>query len=262
MAAEDPAESGEIARPADPTATAEPAQPASPPPRRRGYTQTPLGRFVDTTASRAIGIIVNVLVILIVVMLVWSVVALGVVFDTLQQKDVMAIKELVLGVLTIFIIIEIFDLFREYLRSSHIRVTNLAEVSLAVVLRELWLLLLEGSTDWKLYIALATVVAAPAGFWWLAHGGIRRPRRRAKTSRGAARRRPGSSRRAQLHQRARLFGLGGFWYRWPPFSGRLAQWESARLTRGRSLVQIQHRPPFRPPLLPASTRPTPVCPKR
>ncbi len=146
--------------------------PGSAPPRRKGYTQTPLGRFVDTVASRAIGIIVNVLVILIVIMLVWAVAALAiVVFDTLQQLDVVAIKELVLGVLTIFIIIEIFDLFREYLRSAHIRVTNLAEVSLAVVLRELWLLLLEGSTDWKLYIALAVVVASLAGFWWLAHGG-------------------------------------------------------------------------------------------
>jgi uncharacterized membrane protein (DUF373 family) len=146
--------------------------PAGAPARRKGYTQTPLGRVVDGFASRAIGIIVNVLVILIVVMLVWAGVTLAVVvFDTLQMNDVTAIKELVLGVLTIFIIIEIFDLFREYLRSAHIRITNLAEVSLAVVLRELWLLLLEGSTDWKLYIALATVVAALAGFWWLAHGG-------------------------------------------------------------------------------------------
>lgn len=178
MATEDPAASAEIAQAADPTPTADPTPAAGPTPApgptpgRQGYTQTPLGRFVDTMASRAIGIIVNVLVILIVVMLVWSVVTLAVVvFDTLQQRDVTAIKELVLGVLTIFIIIEIFDLFREYLRSSHIRITNLAEVSLAVVLRELWLLLLEGSTDWKLYIALATVVAALAGFWWLAHGG-------------------------------------------------------------------------------------------
>ena len=238
MATEEPAASEAVAQPADPSPAAGPS------PRRKGYTQTPLGRFVDTMASRAIGIIVNVLVILIVVMLVWSVVALGVVvFDTLQQKDVMAIKELVLGVLTIFIIIEIFDLFREYLRSSHIRVTNLAEVSLAVVLRELWLLLLEGSTDWKLYIALATVVAALAGFWWLAHGGS--PPAEAPREDVVA---PQLDAVQVVKTRAPtnaqgLFGLGGFWYRWPPFSGRLAQWESARLTRGRSLVQVQHRPP-------------------
>jgi len=140
--------------------------------RTKGYTQTPLGRFVDAVASRAIGIIVNVLVVFTVIMLIWAVVALGVVVvDTVQQKDATAIKSLILGILTVFIIIEIFDLFREYLRSSHIRVTNLAEVSLAVVLRELWLLLLEGSSDYKLYFALAAVVAALAGFWWLAHRG-------------------------------------------------------------------------------------------
>lgn len=137
---------------------------------RKGYTQTPLGRAVDAFASRAIGVIVNVLVVFTVIMLVWAVVALGVVvWETVQQKDATAIKSLILGILTVFIIIEIFDLFREYLRSAHIRVTNLAEVSLAVVLRELWLLLLEGSTDWKLYLSLAAVVAALAGFWWLAH---------------------------------------------------------------------------------------------
>ena len=109
------------------------------------------------------------LVVLTVALLVWAVIALGfVIADTVQQRDATAIKSLILGILTIFIIIEIFDLFREYLRSAHIKVTNLAEVSLAVVLRELWLLLLEGSTDWKLYLSLAAVVAALGGFWWLA----------------------------------------------------------------------------------------------
>ena len=49
------------------------------------------------------------------------------------------------------------------MRSAHVKVTNLAEVSLAVVLRELWLLLLDGSTDWQLYLSLAAVVVALAG---------------------------------------------------------------------------------------------------
>jgi len=143
--------------------------PGATPTLGKGYTHTPLGKLVDAFATRAIGIIVNVLVVLTVGLLVWAVIALGfVISDTVQQRDATAIKSLILGILTIFIIIEIFDLFREYLRSAHIKVTNLAEVSLAVVLRELWLLLLEGSTDWKLYLSLAAVVAALGGFWWLA----------------------------------------------------------------------------------------------
>ena len=142
------------------------------PTRGMGYTQTPLGKFVDAFATRAIGIIVNVLVVATVGLLVWAVIALGfTIFDTVRQSDATAIKSLILGILTVFIIIEIFDLFREYLRSAHIKVTNLAEVSLAVVLRELWLLLLEGSSDWKLYLSLAAVVAALGGFWWLAQHG-------------------------------------------------------------------------------------------
>jgi len=143
--------------------------PGATPTLGKGYTRTPLGHLVDAFATRAIGIVVNVLVVLTVGLLVWAVIALGfVISDTVQQRDATAIKSLILGILTIFIIIEIFDLFREYLRSAHIKVTNLAEVSLAVVLRELWLLLLEGSTDWKLYLSLAAVVAALGGFWWLA----------------------------------------------------------------------------------------------
>ena len=150
-------------------AAGESRAPGATPTLGKGYTQTPLGKLVDAFATRAIGIIVNVLVVLTVGLLVWAVLALGfVISDTVQQRDPTAIKSLILGILTIFIIIEIFDLFREYLRSAHIKVTNLAEVSLAVVLRELWLLLLEGSTDWKLYLSLAAVVAALGGFWWLA----------------------------------------------------------------------------------------------
>jgi uncharacterized membrane protein (DUF373 family) len=163
-------------------AAGESRAPGATPTRGMGYTRTPLGHLVDAFATRAIGIIVNLLVVLTVALLVWAVIALGfVIADTVQQRDATAIKSLILGILTIFIIIEIFDLFREYLRSAHIKVTNLAEVSLAVVLRELWLLLLEGSTDWKLYLSLAAVVAALGGFWWLA------------TSRQAGDQRPGAA---------------------------------------------------------------------
>jgi uncharacterized membrane protein (DUF373 family) len=137
--------------------------------RPRGYIARGLGRVVDRVASAAIALVVDVLVLLMAIVLVWSVVALGIaIAHTISQRSAGDIKDLVIGVLTIFIVIEIFDLFREYLRSAHIRVTNLAEVSLAVVLRELWLLLLDGSENWQLYSALAAVVVALAVFWWLA----------------------------------------------------------------------------------------------
>jgi uncharacterized membrane protein (DUF373 family) len=137
--------------------------------RQRGYIGRGLGAFVDRIASLAIALVVDVLVLLMAIVLVWSVVALGIaIAHTISQRSAGEIKDLVIGVLTIFIVIEIFDLFREYLRSAHIRVTNLAEVSLAVVLRELWLLLLDGSENWQLYGALAAVVVALAVFWWLA----------------------------------------------------------------------------------------------
>ena len=125
--------------------------------------------LVDKSAAAIITIIVDILVVLMLVVLVWAVVTLGIaIFHTIAQRNVGNIKDLVVGVLTIFIVIEIFDLFREYARSAHVKVTNLAEVSLAVVLRELWLLLLGGSTDWKLYLALGAVIVALAFFWYLA----------------------------------------------------------------------------------------------
>jgi uncharacterized membrane protein (DUF373 family) len=136
--------------------------------RAAGYIRGPLGAGIDRLASLAITAVVSLLVLLMALVLVWAVVVLAiVVVETIRQQDVGHIKDLVIGVLTIFIVIEIFDLFREYLRSAHIKVVNLAEVSIAVVLRELWLLLLEGSENWQLYIALALVVAAVAAFWWL-----------------------------------------------------------------------------------------------
>jgi uncharacterized membrane protein (DUF373 family) len=61
-------------------------------------------------------------------------------------------------VLSVFIFIEIFNALVEYLNERRIRVTYLADATLAFVLREVWVTLYADGSSWQRIIALAVLV--------------------------------------------------------------------------------------------------------
>jgi uncharacterized membrane protein (DUF373 family) len=126
---------------------------------------------VDRFYAWGISIVINVLIVVTALALIYATIDLTIaLIEGFGAGATAEVKTLILGVLTIFIIIEIFDLFREYLHTGGIRVSNLAEVSLAVVFRELWLKLLEGSNDAAFFFSLAAVIAVLALLWYLSGG--------------------------------------------------------------------------------------------
>jgi len=68
-------------------------------------------------------------------------------------------RELVIDVLSVFVLIELFRTFTEYLEFHRVRLRVLAEVGIAFILREVFIGLYDRSIDWPQILALAAMLA-------------------------------------------------------------------------------------------------------
>jgi uncharacterized membrane protein (DUF373 family) len=68
-------------------------------------------------------------------------------------------RELVIDVLSVFVLIELFRTFTDYLEFHRVRLRVLAEVGIAFVLREVFIGLYDHSMDWSVILALAALLA-------------------------------------------------------------------------------------------------------
>ena len=68
-------------------------------------------------------------------------------------------RELVIDVLSVFVLIELFRTFTEYLEFHRVRLRVLAEVGIAFILREIFIGLYDRSMDWRQILALAALLA-------------------------------------------------------------------------------------------------------
>ncbi|HMC13586.1 MAG TPA: phosphate-starvation-inducible PsiE family protein [Gallionellaceae bacterium] len=68
-------------------------------------------------------------------------------------------RELVIDVLSVFVLIELFRTFTDYLEFSRVRLRVLAEVGIAFVLREIFIGLYDHSMNWTEILALAALLA-------------------------------------------------------------------------------------------------------
>jgi uncharacterized membrane protein (DUF373 family) len=68
-------------------------------------------------------------------------------------------RELVIDVLSVFVLIELFRTFTEYLEFHRVRLRVLAEVGVAFILREIFIGLYDRSMDWRNILALAALLA-------------------------------------------------------------------------------------------------------
>jgi len=111
--------------------------------------------------GHVVAIVVDVLVLLVLVALVRSVVGLTLeVFTLVVSSDSEAFKAVTTQVLTVFVFIEIFHSLIDYLENQRVRITHLADASLAFVLRETWIALYSGEVGWGHIVALAVLVLA------------------------------------------------------------------------------------------------------
>ncbi len=124
----------------------------------------PVAAFVDRVAGNAMSIFVDALVVLVLVALAWTVWLVGVdLYQGMTGAVEYEVKNLFIEILTIFIFIEIFHSLLGYLRDQRISITNLADVSLAIVFRELWIGLFGLQLSWPMVMAFAVVIVAIGG---------------------------------------------------------------------------------------------------
>jgi uncharacterized membrane protein (DUF373 family) len=71
-------------------------------------------------------------------------------------------RELVIDVLSVFVLIELFRTFTEYLEHHRVRLRVLAEVGIAFILREVFIGLYDHGIDWPQTLALAGMLAVLA----------------------------------------------------------------------------------------------------
>ncbi len=128
---------------------------------RAGSPAKPVAAFVDRVAGNAMSIFVDALVVLVLIALAWTVWLVGVdLYRGMTGVAEYEVKLLFIEILTIFIFIEIFHSLLEYLRTQRISITNLADVSLAIVFRELWIGLFGLQLSWEMVVAFAIVIVA------------------------------------------------------------------------------------------------------
>ena len=68
-------------------------------------------------------------------------------------------RELVIDVLSVFVLIELFRTFTDFLEFHRVRLRVLAEVGIAFILREVFIGLYDHSIDWPQILALAAMLA-------------------------------------------------------------------------------------------------------
>jgi uncharacterized membrane protein (DUF373 family) len=68
-------------------------------------------------------------------------------------------RELVIDVLSVFVLIELFRTFTDYLEFHRVRLRVLSEVGIAFILREVFIGLYDHSMDWTQILALSILLA-------------------------------------------------------------------------------------------------------
>lgn len=118
---------------------------------------------LERVQRRTMDAIIGVLVFLVLISLAWAVLTVaGDLIRSIGQPSFERFKVVTLEILTIFIFIEMFTLLLDYVRNQRLRLTNIVDATLAVVLRELWVQIYAGESTWELLLSLSGVVVALA----------------------------------------------------------------------------------------------------
>jgi len=126
---------------------------------RRGLALLPWG--MERLQRTIMNAIVDFLIFVVLVALGWG--ALSVVTDlaaSLGEPSFARFKIVTTEILSVFIFIEVFTLLVGYIRNQRLRLTNLVDASLAVVLRELWVQLYSGHAEAWFLLGVSTVLLA------------------------------------------------------------------------------------------------------
>lgn len=123
--------------------------------------ESPTSQWVDKFAGIGLSIFIDLLVLMVLVALAWTLWIVGVdLYHAVSGQVEFEVKNLFVEILTIFIFIEIFHSLLGYLRNQRIHIRKLTDVSIAIVFRELWIGLFGMQFEWPMVLAFAGVIIA------------------------------------------------------------------------------------------------------
>jgi len=91
----------------------------------------------------------------------WAVGA--VLFSAILTHHPEAISEIMVEILTVFILVEVLGVSVRFMRANRIDVRDLVDVTLAIIFREIWVGMFSGAVHWQELIALAALTAVLGG---------------------------------------------------------------------------------------------------
>jgi uncharacterized membrane protein (DUF373 family) len=146
-----------------------------------------LSAWVIRVVELVMSLVVDVLILVVVVAVARETVSLSlaIIDAVFGAFDKELLAETILEVLTIFIFLEIFHFFVDFLKNKTVNLANLVDVTLAIVFREVWVGLFSQKLHWQELLGIAAVIAAIGLVRWIAVGGRPGPRRESTEVRDA-----------------------------------------------------------------------------
>lgn len=120
---------------------------------------------IDRWFSVAATLVIDAMALFSLIALVFSAVAVGfglwkaIVFYQEQE-----LTNIIVEILTVFIVVEVLAVSVRFLRVNRIEVSDLVDVTLAIIFREIWVGMFSGSLHWQEILALAALVVACGAF--------------------------------------------------------------------------------------------------
>ncbi len=119
--------------------------------------------------ERVVWVVVDVIAALLLLALVWQVGYLAYsMFGAIRSAASDAFKTITVEALSVFVFVELFMTFLQYIREHEVSVNRIADASIALVLREIWIVVYTGHAEWQTIVALGFLVLAIAGVRTLA----------------------------------------------------------------------------------------------
>lgn len=116
---------------------------------------------VDRWFGIAATIIIDIMALFSLIALMFLTWGVGVLlFKVIAAHEYTHINEVIIEILTVFIVVEVLSVSVKFLRANRIDVRDLIDVTLAILFREIWVTMFSGELHWQEMLGLAALVIA------------------------------------------------------------------------------------------------------
>jgi len=116
---------------------------------------------IDSWFGSAATIVIDIMALFSLVALLFTTWGVGVaLFAVIKQHAYTHINDVIIEILTVFIVVEVLSVSVRFLRANRIEVRDLVDVTLAILFREIWVTMFSGDLHWQEMLGLAALVVS------------------------------------------------------------------------------------------------------